>query len=306
MSFKSFIKTIPIVGDMVRFAGKYATRVPAGHYYSPIVSVKEIRKRELKIYPTNLDRLVNNIDLNEAYQFDLLKTFSEKYFNNISFKKYFQKGSRYYSDNNYYIYPDATILCSIMQHFKPKRIIEAGSGFSSAVMLDINEFYLNNTVQFSFIEPYPDRLYSLLTPHDKEKATIIVKDLQDVEISFFEQLQANDILFIDSTHVSKTGSDVNYFLFEIFPILKPGVLIHIHDIFYPFEYPKEWVIDGNGRFGWNEAYLLRAFLMNQKQYQILFFTDFMQKFYADWIESNAPALTINNGRAGGIWLKKNS
>lgn len=232
-----------------------------------------------------------------------MQTFAKTYFQSVPFTDELQDGYRYYFVNKYFIHADATTLYCMMRHFRPKQIIEAGSGFSSAVMLDTNERFLNQSVKFTFIEPYPERLYSLLTPADRLKTTIFEKTLQDIPVEYFEQLEENDILFIDSTHVSKTGSDVNYFLFEIFPRLRPGVIIHVHDVFYPFEYPKAWVIDGNGRFGWNEAYILRAFLMYQDKFEILFHNDFLQTFHADWLTQNMPTYATR-GRGSSIWLRK--
>ena len=94
--------------------------------------------------------------------------------------------------------------------------------------------------------------------------------VQNVKLIEFEKLEPNDLLFIDSSHISKIGSDLNYLLFEVLPSLKPGVIIHFHDILYPFEYPYEWIEKG---IYWNEAYLLKAFLMHNKNYEILLFND---------------------------------
>ncbi|MCA0231015.1 class I SAM-dependent methyltransferase [Runella limosa] len=300
---KEIVKATPLIGDVARFIGKYRTRVPAGHFYSPIVSVDEIRKREEQIYPTPPPRTLPGIDLREEAQVALMQTFASSYFGSVPFTDNPQEGFRYYFVNKYFIHADATTLHCMMRHFKPKHIIEAGSGFSSAVMLDTNERFLNQSVKFTFIEPYPDRLYSLLTPADRQQTTIFEKTLQDIPVEYFEQLGENDILFIDSTHVSKTGSDVNYFLFEIFPRLKPGVIVHVHDVFYPFEYPKAWVIDGNGRFGWNEAYMMRAFLMYQNQFEVLFYNDFLQTFHSEWLSKHMPTYATR-GRGSSIWLRK--
>ena len=115
----------------------------------------------------------------------------------------------------------------------------------------------------------------------------------------FAQLQENDILFIDSTHVSKLNSDVNRIIFNILPALKKGVLIHFHDIFWPFEYPKTWVKEGRA---WNEAYLLRAFLEYNTDFEILFFSHYTHLFNREWIAANMPLFLNNLG--GNIWLRK--
>ncbi len=119
-----------------------------------------------------------------------------------------------------------------------------GSGYSSCLILDTNELFFDNAISCTFIEPYPGRLLSLLKEEDQKHYQLIQKNLQDIELTSFKELSPNDILFVDSTHVSKTNSDVNYLLFNILPSLNSGVLIHFHDIFYPFEYPKKWVYEG--------------------------------------------------------------
>ncbi len=290
------------MAKVISSIGKYKTRVPAGHFYSPIVSPKEILNREAQVYG-NVPRTLSDIDVKEEKQVELMELFASEYYKDISFPIEYTPGYRYFYNNKYFIHADATTLFCMLRHIKPKHVIEVGSGFSSAVMLDTNDLFLNKATKFTFIEPYPDRLYSLIKVEDRSNCEIVVKNLQDVPVETFEKLGENDILFIDSSHVSKTGSDVNYFLFDIFPRLKPGVIIHIHDIFYPFEYPKEWVIYGNGRFGWNEIYLIRAFLMNQTKYEFVFQNDFIQTFHKDWLVNNMPNY-VNHGRGGSLWLRK--
>ena len=144
----------------------------------------------------------------------------------------------------------AIILYALLRRLRPKRIIEVGSGFSSALMLDSNDRFLDGSICSTFIEPYPERLRSLLTEHDKGRIELLQTAVQSVPRDVFAPPVTNDILFIDSSHVTKIGSDVNYLLFEILPRLKPGVVVHVHDVMWPFEYPKEWLMEGRA---WNEA-----------------------------------------------------
>ena len=140
-------------------------------------------------------------------------------------------------------------------------------------------------------------LKSLLKPTDNIK--ILDRGLQDIELSYFDILNEGDILFIDSTHVSKVNSDVNYLFFEILPRLKKGVYIHLHDIFYPFEYPKEWIYKG---MIWNELYLLRAFLQNNNDYEIIFFQNMMMKTHEKLYREEWP---FNHSLHGGsFWMRK--
>src|SRR5207237_8125791 len=137
---------------------------------------------------------------------------------------------------------------------------------------DVNELFFDNAIQCTFIDPYPQLLRTLMKESDFARTRIIGQRVQDVDVGIFRELEASDILFIDSSHVAKTGSDVNYILFKILPLLNEGVLIHFHDIFYPFEYPVDWVYEGRS---WNEAYLLRAFMQYNEAFEIQFFNSFL-------------------------------
>jgi hypothetical protein len=276
---------------------KYKTWVPLGHFYSPFPDIEQIRNRDAQIWGKMPEEL-RGIDLNRDDQLKLLYEFSN-YYAAQPFKDHKQKGLRYYFVNPSYSYADAIFLYSMLRHLKPKKLIEVGSGYSSCVSLDTNELFLNSQMDFTFIEPYPENLLSLTTRKDKTSMKLIQKNIQDVDLSVFSELQANDILFIDSTHVSKTDSDVNYIFFELLPSLNKGVYIHFHDIFYPFEYPKDWIYEGRG---WSEAYVLRAFLQFNKDFEIVFFSSFLFSFYKDLIAKKMPLCLKNPG--GCIWIKK--
>lgn len=186
-----------------------------------------------------------------------------------------ETSSRYYSNNIFFNEYDAKGLQFIIRQFKPARIIEVGSGFSSALMLDIRDRYFSpDTLSLTFVEPYPERLYSLLSESDKSNVIIHESEVQLLNYEVFLQLQENDLLFIDSSHVSKIGSDLNFLLFEILPRLNKGVIIHFHDIFFPFEYPQDWILNG---ISWNEAYLLRSFLMFNDSFEIILFNNLVGK-----------------------------
>ena len=271
-------------------------KYPHGHYHSPIPSKEEILKKEHQIFKIR-KKEINGIELNEKEQFALLEEI-KKYYNEIPFEDYENNKTRYYFDNSWYSYSDAIFLYSIMRHFQPNKIIEVGSGFSSAAILDINELFLKNKTKCYFIEPCPQRLLSLLNENDKKNHKIISCCIQNVKLEFFKQLKENDILFIDTSHVSKTGSDVNYLLFDVLPNLNSGVLIHFHDIFYPFEYPKKWVLEGRA---WNECYILRAFLEYNSKFKIIFFNTFLEYYYEGWFRQNMPLCLKNKG--GSIWLR---
>ena len=274
----------------------YKFHVPPGHFYSPLVSDEFIRKYEDRIFEVGKKEM-NGIDLNEEQQLNLLHQF-QSYYQELPFKEEKQAHLRYALKNEYFDYADGIYLHCMIRHFQPKKIIEIGSGFSSAVTMDTNDLFFDKKIELTFIEPYPDRLKSLLKEDDKIR--LFEENVQDVDPSLFTELEANNILFIDTSHVVKTGSEVNYLLFNILPLLKKGVIIHIHDIFFPFEYPKEWVIDQ--KRGWNEAYMLRAFLMYNDKFKIKLFTSFVEQFFSDWLRQHMP-LTLK-AESTSLWLSK--
>ena len=188
-----------------------------------------------------------------------------------------------------------------MCHRKPRRIIEVGSGYSSCVILDTNDLFFDGSISCTHIEPYPDLLHRPVGPEMNETLDIRQSKLQDVPLTLFDELQANDMLFVDSTHVSKAGSDVNTLFFDVLPRLKPGVLVHLHDIFYPFEYRRDWLEEGRA---WNEAYLLRAFLQYNHSFRILFFSAYVAVTRQEWLRQNMP-LCLEDV-AGSLWVERAS
>lgn len=236
---------------------------PPGHYHSPINDVDFLKSREDKIWKPEF---IEGIEFDEKEQLDLFKSLT-KYYPELPFKSTKQEGLRYYFENRMYGRECATILYSMMRKLNPKKIIEIGSGFTSALMMDVNDLFFGKKIKLIFIEPNPERLFSLMSEQDKINNKVIIKIVQDVNLEKFQELEPNDILLVDSSHIVKTGSDVQHILFKILPKLKSGVYIHFHDIFYPFEYPKNWII--NNRWSWNEDYFLRAFLMYNNQFKIV-------------------------------------
>ncbi len=142
-------------------------------------------------------------------------------------------------------------------------------------------------------------LRKLLRAEDEGRVTLIEKRVQEVPLETFATLGENDVLFIDSSHVSKIGSDVNRLYLDVLPVLAPGVLIHIHDVAGNLEYPREWLDEGRA---WNEQYLLRAFLMNNRDYRIELFTGWLFNTRHAWFREKMPLCARGGG--GQLWLRK--
>lgn len=273
------------------------TWVPAGHFYSPIPGPEQVEAHRRRADSPLPESLVA-VDLNTDGQLELLRALRAHYADQ-PFTAEPQEGVRYYFENDQYSYGDAIFLHCMLRELWPRRVIEVGSGYSSAVTLDTNELFLDGSIDVTCIEPYPDRLLSLLKPGDTERMELIRSGVQDVPLERFGALEAGDILFIDSTHVSKTESDVNYLVLEVLPRLAAGVVVHFHDIFYPFDYPVPWVSEGRA---WNEAYLLRAFLAFNESFEIVLFSNQIAQMHFEVIERDFPLCARNPG--GSIWLRK--
>ena len=275
-----------------------------GHFYSPLPDFNEIKKKSNKIFDGSV-KVIPSIKLNEAFQLKLLKSFA-CYYSEISFMEKEVQNTRYYFDNSYFSYGDGVILYSFLRHFQPRKIIEIGSGFSTALMLDVNDIFFHKRIEVTLIEPHPNRLNRLLTSEDKNRCRVIYKQVQEVPVDIFQELSKNDILFIDSSHVAKTASDVVHIISNILPLLAKGVIIHFHDIIWPFEYPKIWFELG---IAWNETYFIRAFLQYNEAFQILYFNSFMEKHNAHVLRKKMPlvlkspsnVLTPSNT---SLWLVK--
>lgn len=276
---------------------RYSMGWPPGHFYSPLPSIEEVNRDEERIFAPPPSDLAG-IDLNASAQLHLLEQLSPHY-EILPFQPSPQKGHRYYYDNDYFSYGEAIILFCMIHHLRPRRIVEIGSGFSSAVMLDALDLLPEIECTLTFIEPYPERLEALMRPGDTRRAELVKARVQDVGLHTFESLRAGDILFVDSSHVSKIGSDVNCIVFELLPRLNPGVFVHFHDIYYPFEYPKQWICQGRA---WNESYLLRAFLQFNAAFSIRFFNSYLGRFLLDHVARVLPLFGKNPGSS--IWITR--
>jgi len=287
-------RTAGISGQVMKSRNK---EVPSGHFYSPIPDLEEVLRDEQRIFGSPPPAL-NGIELYSEQQLALIEGFASHY-QDIPFHEEPARDLRYHYRNASYSYTDAIFLYSMIRLLKPRRVIEIGSGYSSCVTLDTNERFFDNSIECVFVEPYPKKLKALLKPDDAQRLTVIESRVQDIPLETFARLECNDILFVDSTHVSKAGSDVNHILFEILPTLTSGVYIHFHDIFYPFEYPKNWVMQGRA---WNECYMLRAFLQYNAAFRIRLFSHYLMTFHRAIVERHLPLCAKNLG--GNIWISK--
>ena len=288
------------VCDIMKFA-------PPGHFYSPVPGLEDFnmvhRHQDLEA-ATNSQ---HGIDFNTDFQLKLLQEISAYYDKVPDFPVEKNQSYRFYYDNDYYSYPDTTVMTCLMQHLRPKKIVDVGGGNTTTLMLDINQHLLTDApMEITLIEPHPERIEEMMAGESSVKR--INSKVQDCDLEVFRQLRAGDIVFLDTTHVSKMGSDVNYFAFNVFPVLQPGVIIHIHEMFYPFEYPKEFFSVGKA---WNEIYFWRAFLTHNRAYEILLHNSFLAKKYPNKLRELLPnyfktgrkEINVQN-EGSSLWLRK--
>ena len=266
-----------------------------GHFYSPVVDTNSARNNKTRIWPNSPHIL--GIDFNNEKQRHILRDIVPRYLPDYTYPaSQPEVENHFYNDNTQFSGLDARMLFVMLQELRPKRMIEIGSGFSSLLTADVNCRFLNNTLDFTCIEPYPRDFLKNSVPGINH---LIESKVQDTPLDIFESLGENDILFIDSSHVSKTGSDVNHIYFEILPRLRDGVYIHIHDIFFPFDYPENWVLN-EGR-SWNEQYIVQALLMYSKKFEVIFGCA-----YALATEKKLLSEALNGNICGGgsLWIRK--
>ena len=270
--------------------------VPPGHATSPIPSADDVA-RALRRAETAA-RTLPGIDLREAQQLDLLQRLLPLY-GDLPFHDAPGR-HRYHYDNLYFTYADAIGYALLLRHLRPRRVVEVGAGYSSALALDVDELFLGGQTRFVFIEPHPERLRELV-PAAELEGRLEARPVQDVPLTCFEELRSGDVLFIDSSHVVKAGSDVQHLIDEVLPRLAAGVYVHVHDVFYPFEYPPGWLATGCAV---NEAYVLRALLQSSAAYEIVLFNTFLERFHREWFAAHMPLVLAGRYPSGGIWLRR--
>ena len=271
---------------------------PSGHFYSPVLDRAEIAASESRLWPAQ-PRLPAGIDFNDASHRQLLEVEFPRHIADFDYTASGgASGTGYSTDNPQFGWLDAKALFVLLRTWRPARVIEVGSGHSSLLMADVNKRFLGGNMRITCIEPYPE-------PFLQDPACgidrLVRAKVQDVPLEEFDALAAGDVLFIDSSHVSKAGSDVNHLFFEVLPRLAAGVRIHIHDVFLPFEYPRSWLLE-QGR-SWNEQYLLQALLMYNPVFEILFGSSYCAWKFPELMQHTIVGTEAAAG-GGSLWIEK--
>ncbi len=282
-----------ILGKTWGLGERLGFHITPNHYYEPIPDNRKIRNA----WGGESD--LPGLTIDDKKIIELLNDFS-LYKNEYDDPRN-KKTLRYNSNNLNYGPVDIEVYYSMIRHMKPKQIIEIGSGestFIASFALEKNKNEDSIEGNLTSIEPYPSpELKKSFPGHD-----FIKQEVQDIDLTVFEELNKNDILFIDSSHVLKIGGDVQYEYLDILPRLKSGVIIHIHDIFIPSEYPKSWVLDHKRFF--TEQYLLQAFLAFNNEFEIIFPSSYMHTHYPELLKKTFDGYDPKNNWPANFWMKR--
>jgi hypothetical protein len=264
------------------------------HFYQPIPDTQSLSET-LWDRPSELV----GIDMNDSAQLDLLRRQFSKFRHEYEQlpTEPTEEPTRFYLNNGLFGGLDALVAYCMVRHFQPRLLVEIGSGFSSLVLGEA--LTKNNESNLVCIDPSPQNFLRQNLPG---LHSLIEKRVQDIDVDFFSQLNHGDILFIDSSHTVKIGGDVNYLFLEVLPRLKPGVIVHIHDIFLPFDYRRDWVME-QFRF-WSEQYLLQAFLMFNSEFEVLMANSYLNHYQREELKATFP--TLPSWRGGSFWIRRRS
>jgi hypothetical protein len=259
------------------------------HYYEPLFREKDISKslsfnRTLNAINFNIDNQLNNLN---------------NYIFSQEFRDFVDKDKSFHFGNGSYESGDAEYLYNFVRYLKPKRIIEIGSGYSSLIINNAVNKNIQESTQYKCqhicIEPFE------VPWLEKTGVNVLRKKVELIDITEFQKLEDGDFLFIDSSHIIRPQGDVLYEYLEILPNLAKGVSVHIHDIFTPNDYPKEWVFDQVKL--WNEQYLLEAFLSNNDSWEITGSLNLLFNNHFDELKRVCIYLTKDRD-PGAFYIKK--
>jgi hypothetical protein len=275
----------------------FGFHVVPNHFYYPIPDTDDLRRKQ----PWNETYPTAGIDLREDRQLELLD----------ECRDYFAEYTHPEREAGFVTNGDGPMLYAMVRKFEPDRIIEVGSGESTAVTLAAarkNEQESGTTTEITAVEPYPDEALRELA-RGNDGLTVLESRAEDVDVSEYCRLESGDFLFIDSSHTLTVGNDVAHLYLKVLPQLPDGVCVHSHDIRFPAEYPKEWILDEH-RF-WTEQYLLQAFLMFNETFEVLWAGNHMSDQYPEELERSLPNYRSSaeaddgGGWPGSFWMRRN-
>jgi len=268
---------------------------PPGHYYSPEPDREILASERGRVWkPLGPDGLPG-VDLDLGGQRRLLRQAREL---GREYRYPDARGGgpdRFHDRNPFFSGLDSRMLFVLLRLLEPRRMVEIGSGHSSLLAADVNVRFLDGAMELTCVDPFPQ---DFLRRGIEGITAVVESRVELLDPEFLLSLRCGDFLFIDSSHVIKTGNDVAFLYLQILPRLAPGVLIHVHDIFLPDEYPEEWVLS-EGR-SWNEQYLLQALLVHSCGFRVLFGSHSASRFLADEVDAAFGELV----GGGSLWIER--
>jgi hypothetical protein len=270
------------------FWERFGFFVVPDHYYFPIPSTEELERNR----PWEGEYPTAGIDLREGSQRHLLEEFRQYV------SEYEPSGGGFESNG------DGPVLFAMVREFEPDRVIEVGSGSSTRVVLEASERNAADSgerTEVVAVEPYPDDdLRRLAARHDN--LTLRESRAEDVDVAFYTDLEDGDFLFIDSSHVARAGNDVTHLYLKVLPQLPTGVYVHAHDIRFPSEYPREWLVDDH--HFWTEQYLLQSFMSYNDSFEVVWSGNYMSEAYGERLEAILPNYESDAGWPGSFWIRR--
>lgn len=273
-----------------------------GHYYSPLPDLARVEEPEwrARVWPQQPHEMPG-IDWRPEAQLDLCREVFAKQrpLEFPSERSDTRTPPEYWRNSRMYPPLDAWVLQAFLRHLEPQRVIDVGIGHSSLVTARVNRELFGERTRFTAIDPFPPDFMSGGVPGIDE---VRAEEIQETPLELFDQLGQNDLLFIDTSHVVKTGGDVPWIYNQILPRLRSGVVVHLHDAFLPGDYPEHWVREGRA---WNELYLIQAFLAFNSAFEIVFGTHWMRQNHWDLLQVAFPGLTDENrDRGSSLWIRR--
>jgi predicted O-methyltransferase YrrM len=249
-----------------RVRQRYRLAFSPGHFYSPLTDVAGLAAQRATLWHEPAQ--TPGIDYDDAGHEQLLRDVFPPLLAGFDYPADAGDDSSlttYYTGNSQFSTLDAKVLFAMLRRLRPRRMVEVGSGYSTLLSADVNQRFLGGSLEITCIEPHPRAFLARPLPG---LHALRVEPVQHAPQEVFDALQAGDVLFIDSSHGLKTGSDLTFLATRVLPRLASGVLVHMHDIFLPDDYPPAWVLDENR--AWNEQYLLQAMLAHSSRYRVVF------------------------------------
>lgn len=286
-----------------RLSRLFVRRVPVafrpGHSQSPICNPREVARHISNRDPDCLPETLPGIELNHGEQVALWTKWNPHMRKYASLRD--QTQTRFWPASADAL-GEAAVLYCMLRHARPRRLVAFGTPQAILTALDAQDFDNIDPIDCAYIDPKPELLSSTLEPRDLARIRVIPGSVEVIRFSpgLFETLSPGDILYVDSTHVLKTASDVNHLIFGVLPILKQGVIVRFGTVMYPFEYPKLYTHDLN--YSWNEVYALRAFMMYNSDFQITFFNDYFARTAREFSMRDTSLVVSSLGN--DLWLTR--